>query len=309
MDVAIFQCIRFVLARECAITVLQRMDEGAVHAFVETLGNKLDDIHTGSLGSKMSYSKQKEKMWTQFYKYRASELVSSWKAFVAQANLPPVYNDPWLIQVVARLSLEKCIVTKHPTASPSCASEKKRLTADEHNALRYSAGYVMASLAKRYDAAGSPSLARWVRDQSEVSSAPTSSFFHFTKVWVEKVNRGGLFLVNDSLYDVFHSVELILSEHLRSMPADQGLDKSKILSLLCEDNEVQFLWSTLVFDLDEESSQKVLMDIVRLWVTVRGFSYASALVEEYKRVVTGALQRTKSLRKELKKKSSDSAEQ
>lgn len=290
------------LARECATSILERIEERAVHAFVARLGRNLEEILSDSLGSTMSYSKKKEKMWTQFYKYRSSELISSWKAFVADMTFPAKNNDPWLIQVVARSCLDKYISRKYPVATTS-PSEKKQLTSDEHNALRYSAGFVMASLAKKYDATGSSHLVRWIKDQSEVSSAPTSSFYQFTKAWVEKVNRGGLFLVNDSLYDVFYSLEIHLSEYLKTALSSQGLDKSKIVPLLCEDNEVQFLWSVLTFDLDEGSSEKVLEDVVKLWITIRGFSYASALIEEYKRI-TGALQRTKSLRKELKKQSS-----
>ena len=67
--------------------------------------------------------------------------------------------------------------------------------------------------------------------------------------------------MNDSLYDVFHTLEIVLSEHLMTMPASHGLDRSKVLSLLCEDNEVQFMWSMLTCDLDEESAQ-VLADVV-----------------------------------------------
>ncbi len=98
------------LARECATVVLERMRDGAVCTFIECLGCKLEDILLGSLGSTtMSYSKKKEKMWTMFYQYRSSDLISSWKAFIASVELPAKYNDPWFIQVVARLSLENYV--------------------------------------------------------------------------------------------------------------------------------------------------------------------------------------------------------
>ena len=54
-----------------------------------------------------------------------------------------------------------------------------------------------------------------------------------------------------------------------------------------EDSEVQFHWSLVTSDL--EDSNFLLQEIVKLWVTVRGFSYASRLVEEYKHAHDEAL--------------------
>ena len=55
-------------------------------------------------------------------------------------------------------------------------------------------------------------------------------------------------------------------------------------------------------ELEEEEDQALLKRIIQLWLTIRGFSYASAILEDYKRSC-GALKRTKALRKELKKQS------
>lgn len=71
------------------------------------------------------------------------------------------------------------------------------------------------------------------------------------------------------------------------------------------DNEVQFYWSMMTFDIDDNASQKFLTDIIKLWITIRGFSYASAIVEEYKHLNAVILNRKRSLRKELKKQASD----
>ena len=58
----------------------------------------------------------------------------------------------------------------------------------------------------------------------------------------------------------------------------------------------------IAFELDEDVSQNLLRSIIQLWVTIRGFSYAGALVEQYKRAC-GSLKRKKSLRVELRKSS------
>ena len=290
---------RMVLARECGTIIIGKLENTVVLKYAENVTTKIKTIIAQSFGAtSVAFSKHKEKMWSLFYHYRANELISSWKAFILSLDLPTKFNDVWLIQVVARHMLEKLIVPVSSTAPVV----KQQLTADEHNALRYCAGYVLSCLKKKYAANGFPHLVAWVERQSdaEACDVPSNSFLQFTKLWVEKVNRGGLFLVNDNFYCIFHSMEAILSEHLQGMAANHGIDKGKVVSLICDDTEVQFLWATLTFDLEEETSQNILLDVVKLWVTVRGFGFASRLVEQYKRI-SGATKRTKSLRKELKK--------
>ena len=92
------------------------------------------------------------------------------------------------------------------------------------------------------------------------------------------------------------------------MEGDDGLEKDKVTNVIYDDNKVQYFWSMMSFiDIDEESSERLLKDIIRLWITVRGFSYASSIVEDYKRSC-GALKHKKSLRKVLKKQNSNTAE-
>lgn len=219
-------------------------------------------------------------------------------------GLPGKYKDPWLIQAVSRLALEKLVTIKHPL--PLSSSVTKHLTMDEHNALRYCAGYVLRSLKRKF--ASNPSLLSWVEQQTDVGVSDTGdSFTQFTKVWVEKVNRGGLILVSDCVYEVFHSMEQVLRQFLIDIPEQQKLEKDKVIQVIQEDNEIQFQWSIVTSDIDAKTAEEVLLEVIKLWVTIRGHSYASAIVEEYKRT-NGALKRTKSLRKELKRQSTDTSE-
>ena len=42
------------------------------------------------------------------------------------------------------------------------------------------------------------------------------------------------------------------------------------------------MWSMLSVDIDDSFSSELLDDIIKLWVTIRGFSTVSAWMEEYK---------------------------
>ena len=65
------------------------------------------------------------------------------------------HSDLRLTQVTARLSLEFIIKTKYPVAQPAPV-EPKPLDADEHNALRYAAGYVLRSIKKKEERRKAP---------------------------------------------------------------------------------------------------------------------------------------------------------
>ena len=100
-------------------------------------------------------------------------------------------------------------------------------------------------------------------------------------------------------------MEQVLRQFLSRIPEKSRLDKEKAISAMIEDNKIQFYFSVLLScDIDTETSQRVLEDMIKLWITTRGNSYASAIVEQYKAIKV-ALKCKKALRKDLKQKSSE----
>ena len=56
-------------------------------------------------------------------------------------------------------------------------------------------------------------------------------------------------------------------------------------------------------DIDnDEHGAELLHHIIKLWVTIRGFSIATSWLEDYKRVMNTTTQKSAGLRKGLKKK-------
>ena len=96
---------------------------------------------------------------------------------------------------------------------------------------------------------------------------------------VRKVNRGGLFEVNDTAFSLFCEIELTmrdrLSAILKSSPVETD-QKDRLMKLVCEDEDVQFYWSMLSLDIDTEQNAALhLKEIVELWLTIRGFQLLS----------------------------------
>lgn len=107
------------------------------------------------------------------------------------------------------------------------------------------------------------------------SEGPSSSLLDYTKEWVEKVNRGGLFDVSDEAYRLFVSIELAmrnkLANHLQKQKKDvishdSKEGKSAIIEFVIHNVDVQFYWSMISVDIeDEEHNSELLRHIVQLW--------------------------------------------
>ena len=50
---------------------------------------------------------------------------------------------------------------------------------------------------------------------------------------------------------------------------------------------------------DESENQEVLGKIVKLWITIRGFSFAKSIVEKYRQATKKRTAKTKELRTKL----------
>ena len=58
-------------------------------------------------------------------------------------------------------------------------------------------------------------------------------------------------------------------------------------------------WSMVAADWEEEEAQALLELVVDLWITIRGFSFASAWIEAFKAEHKKSVQKSKGVRKQL----------
>ena len=67
------------------------------------------------------------------------------------------------------------------------------------------------------------------------------------------------------------------------------------------EDEVLFAWSIAGVELDDKTGTILLKMIVDLWLTIQGFSFAGAFIEQYKNETKKGLQfqRSKALRKKV----------
>ena len=235
------------------------------------------------------------------------------------------FSDPLLSQCVNRRVFESLLqfhIQHLITSSRSNASriEEKEmehqqeplkrpvLSVDEENALRFACGFIPFKLigkhAKKKDAK-SQCIVRCLKALSQKSDSEllveeAEDYECYTTVWLQKINKGGLFQVNDAAYNLFRSVEEVVRTRLPRRV--MGDDKVDVVSSVCNNEEVNRQWESLSAHFDDPNQRSVLLrEIVQLWVNARGFSLAASWLEQYKAAKNCLLQKKKSLRKFLRK--------
>lgn len=251
----------------------------------------------------------------KFQIFRSTDVPGIWQTHL-RAIIPDLELDPILIQ---RATLEYTLLvlksfngtTTASTASlPKKTSEKSErqsiMTLEEQNAIRYAAGYVVRKFKKRYEKEGPVEVVQCLLSMEEGSemdqdSGADYSYQDYTRIWVNLVDRCGLFKVNDDTYLFFLELELSMYPMLRAtIESSTPCQKDNVLQHILRDEDVLFAWALLSVHLDNVNSQKLLSEILLHWIQIRGFSIVSMLLEDYKAATRTQTKAKKSLRKHLK---------
>ena len=80
------------------------------------------------------------------------------------------------------------------------------------------------------------------------------------------------------------------------------INKKTIIDEILDSCDIQFQWS---MELDEKEEYELLKKVAQLWLTIRGFSIASAFAEQYKQLTQKCTKNPKVWEKHLKHERSD----
>ncbi len=129
---------------------------------------------------------------------------------------------------------------------------------------------------------------------------------HSSCKWINLVDRGGLYHVQNIVYDLFVTIEYVVDEKLSSIIDQRGRGiecvKKDKLTWVVDQEEVQSHWNDIFSSsvVENESARRnLLIEIVHLWITTRGHSKTHKLKEQYKIKHKRTVKGTRSLRKEL----------
>ena len=231
------------------------------------------------------------KLCSKFHSSRVTDLRQLWKELSVSLKLDNLIKDPLFLEYI-----NETLMTEHVKKSFEAVVqtvEVPELNDAELNALRYSAGYVPWKLKQKFSKRKDPYCKEYLTclDRMRESSAEKDvndcvSYMEYTKRWIQLVDRGGLFHISDEVYSFFYEVECLVRKFLFEIVQDtREHSKDEIIDEVACDGGVQFHWSTIAADLDEDASKALLVEVVKLWLTIRGFSTAGAFVEQYKQTV------------------------
>ena len=176
-------------------------------------------------------------------------------------------------------------------------ARERSLSYEEKNALQYAAGFVPLSLRKKLARSAHPlkkkQLILCLRDMTEDDHTPDCS-----EDWTNLIDRGGPKHVNNAMYMLMATMETEVRQHLPRGLATENL-KEKIMENVLKNEDIMFYWALLLANWDEEAGHALLPMIADLWVTMRGFSYVSAWMEQHKKISKKNIQISKGIRKRL----------
>ena len=169
------------------------------------------------------------------------------------------------------------------------------LSFEECNALRYVAGYVSRKIKEKLESSSDDRKNDLVLSLMEITMGDEEDEDIGTESWTNRIDRGGLWHVNDSLYCFFYLLEETIRKHLllenlgKQAPGSRQALKETIL----HHEDVQFQWAVVSSSIDEDVSDILKHRFIELYITIRGFAYASSCLEFYKQQCKSNLQKKK----------------
>ena len=173
------------------------------------------------------------------------------------------------------------------------------LTYDEQNALRYAAGYVPKCLKNRLKHSSHPlkrELMWRLLDLTDESDDFIEDDETSTEEWLNRIDRGGLQHVTHKTYTLMESMETALRQGLHTIKTNF---KENVTESIMKNEDVMFNWLMISGEWEDEEAEVLFKMVIDLWVTIRGFSFASCWVEKYKLAHHQSIQKSKGIRKQL----------
>ena len=246
-------------------------------------------------------------MWGMYHQLCTSDIFKcKWKEYLK--SCVKASASPCFYQYVTNELFKELIKLEFPLPTTVTQdimldhSTTPSLTQMEKNALRYVAGYVCR---KVRDNLTKPSCKisnkhAMIQCLEEINGETNEDCD--TDEWIRLIDRGGLWQVNDEVFSLFVIMEEEICQKLKRVSASELKDstKTEILDGLLKNEDLLFQWCFIARTaVDNDSSPILLKLIVELYLTVRGFAFASSCLELYKQAHKKTLQKKKPLRKKL----------
>ena len=250
--------------------------------------------------SDRKFSAQTEKMWEKYHELRVSDsFTGEWdKLFQDSLGKQAM---PTLFQYVPRQVFKELLANDHAVCDAHNDIQPSPLTWEEENALRYVGGFVCRKVRQKITESSLPHK----EDMLLLTIAlcgDEADEDRGTETWMNEIDRGGLWHISDDTYSVFLILEYQIRCHLQ-VTALKKLDettKITIIDATLANEDLLFQWALVSANAHDFIGTAVLKKIVTLYITIRGFAFATSCLEIYKQRHRKNVQKSKALRREVK---------
>ena len=176
----------------------------------------------------------RERLWSSFHSVRVSDAFQTlYKAMPTRAD------DPIFWQMMLSKVMEELYLPSEDTTPEATSRDIHQLTEEEQKVIRYMAGYVVVSLRRKLEHSSHPQMEELILCLWNLCEDSTSSdtFLAYTKSWIDKLDCGGLFPVNDMTYSLFEVIEIELRKYY-SITQIKVLPSIKEITILIIESEM-----------------------------------------------------------------------
>ena len=190
---------------------------------------------------------------------------------------------------------------------PTCQTFTWHLSVVEENAIYYAAGYVIHKLIRKYSQMDARKFKEFVdilngmlgedmlgEDPVSIEAHRTYSYMDYVTVWTKMNDWGGLMYVSLNTFHCFKAIKMVTYDLIK-----KGSTKEEVISQVLATESVGLHWMLVCDSHDEAESFELLQDVIGVWFTIRGFSIAGKLFEQYKKATKSNVRGKKGLTKEL----------
>ena len=216
---------------------------------------------------KRSFVLKQEAMWESFHKLRVSALLKTeWQGFLGAALVvPETPTCPAFTQYVTKEVFHNliCDLNVIPAAGQTAIPDPIR--EEESHALRYVAGYVCRKVKHKVESSSHPDkkdIVLFLNDLKVIEEGEDS--------WIKRIDRGGLWHVNEGIYVLFYAMEEIIRQHftVRSIESLDTRTKDRCLDAVLKSDDIKHHWSTLASHIDDNTGNFVLRELAGFYLTI-----------------------------------------
>ena len=235
-------------------------------------------------------------MWKTLHQLKLSEEYNTWWQQLCSMLTGFNFNEgsKQLLGQNFLRSYVECLIKARNTVDGSQhdmtpVDKTVALTEEEQKALRYVAGYVPVVLIKHFKRYPSNTaaqvyidlLSQWKVDCDYEQTETDQSLLEYTKSWVNRVNRGGLFVVHDDVFEFFklmeQSVKPVLQKDFTESHKDINL-KGHLVQTVRSTDEIMNAWCKITTDIQmNDKLNSILFDkVITRYINLRCNSFVAS---------------------------------